>query len=170
MSRIMKRTMLALLGCLVCSGLATLAQDVAASGQDKQQIQTVLFVCEHGSAKSVIAAAHFNRLAEQRNLPYRAIARGINPDPEIPQQVRLNLAKDGLDVATWKPQVAAEKDVREAARVVTFGCKPPFSEKTTAGKLVDWQDVPSTSEGYERARTIIVDKIDALIKALTPKV
>ncbi len=138
MSRIMKRTMLALLGCLVCSGLATLAQDVAASGQDKQQIQTVLFVCEHGSAKSVIAAAHFNRLAEQRNLPYRAIARGINPDPEIPQQVRLNLAKDGLDVATWKPQVVAEKDVREAARVVTFGCKLPFSEKTTAGKLVDW--------------------------------
>jgi len=134
----MKRTMLALLGCLVCSGLATLAQDVAASGQDKQQIQTVLFVCEHGSAKSVIAAAHFNRLAEQRNLPYRAIARGINPDPEIPQQVRLNLAKDGLDVATWKPQVVAEKDVREAARVVTFGCKLPFSEKTTAGKLVDW--------------------------------
>src|SRR5947209_2720209 len=27
---------------------------------------TVLFVCEHGAAKSVIAAAEFNRLAEQR--------------------------------------------------------------------------------------------------------
>jgi len=130
----MKRTMLALLGCLVCSGLATLAQDVAASGQDKQQIQTVLFVCEHGSAKSVIAAAHFNRLAEQRNPPYRAIARGINPDPEIPQQVRLNLAKDGLDVATWKPQVVAEKDVREATRVVTFGCKLPFFREDYSGQ------------------------------------
>jgi hypothetical protein len=35
-----------------------------ASGQDRQ-VQTILFVCEHGSAKSVIAAAHFNRLAEQ---------------------------------------------------------------------------------------------------------
>ena len=74
-----------------------------------------------------------------------------------------------MDVATWKPQVVAEKDVREATRVVTFGCKLPFSEKITAGKLVDWKDVPSTSEGYERARTIIVDTIDALIKTLTPK-
>ena len=142
---------------------------VADPGQDKQENQTILFVCEHGSAKSVIAAAHFNRLAGQRKLPYRAIARGINPDPEIPQQVRVNLAKDGLDVAAWKPQLVAEKDVREAARVVTFGCKLPFPEKITAGKLVDWQDVPSTSEDYERARTVIVDKIEALMKTLTPK-
>jgi arsenate reductase (thioredoxin) len=142
---------------------------VAAPGQDKQENQSILFVCEHGSAKSVIAAAHFNRLAGQRKLPYRAIARGINPDPEIPQQVRVNLAKDGLDVAAWKPQLVAEKDVREAARVVTFGCKLPLPEKITAGKLVDWPDVPSTSEDYERARTVIVDKIEVLIKTLTPK-
>jgi arsenate reductase (thioredoxin) len=142
---------------------------VAALAQDRQENQTILFVCEHGSAKSVIAAAHFNRLAGQRKLPYRAIARGINPDPEIPQQVRVNLAKDGLDVTTWKPQLVVEKDVREAARIVTFGCKLPFPEKITAGKLVDWQDVPSTSEDYERARTVIVDKIEALMKTLTPK-
>ena len=142
---------------------------VAALGQHRQENQTILFVCEHGSAKSVIAAAHFNRLAEQRKLPYRAIARGINPDPEIPQQVRVNLAKDGLDVAAWKPQLVAEKDVREAARVVTFGCKLPFPEEITTGKLMDWQDVPSTSEDYERASTIIVDKIEALMKTLTPK-
>ena len=142
---------------------------VGALGQVSEENQTILFVCEHGSAKSVIAAAHFNRLAGQRKLPYRAIARGINPDPEIPQQVRVNLAKDGLDVAAWKPQLVAEKDVREAARVVTFGCKLPFPEQIAAGKLVDWQDVPSTSENYERARTVIVDKIEALIKTLTPK-
>ena len=137
---------------------------VAAHEQIKDETQTILFVCEHGSARSVIAAAHFNRLAEQKRLPYRAIARGINPDPEIPQQVRVNLAKDGLDVTAWKPQLVADKDVREAERVVTFGCKLPFPEKITAGKLVDWRDIPSTSEDYERARTMIVNKIDALIR------
>ena len=142
---------------------------ITASGQENHQTQTVLFVCEHGSAKSVIAAAHFNRMAELKGLPYRAIARGTNPDPEIPQQVRVDLAKDGLDVATGKPQLVAEKEVREAARVVTFGCKLPFPKKTTEDKLADWKDVPSTSENYERARTIIVEKIDALIKALTSK-
>jgi len=148
--------------------LASLLGLIPASGQDKKQ--TILFVCEHGSAKSVIAAAHFNRVAEQRSLPYRAIARAINPDAEIPQQVRVNLAKDGLQVASWKPQKVAEKDVQEAVRVVTFACKVPFAERITAGKLVDWQDVPSTSEDYERARTMIVNKIDALIKTLMPKI
>ena len=141
---------------------------IAASGEDKQPAQTILFVCEHGSAKSVIAAAHFNRLAKQRGLPHCAIARGINPDAEISLQVRLNLAKDGLDVATWKPQQVAEKDVREAARVVTFGCRLPFPGTITAGKLVDWADVPSTSEDYQRARTAIVKKIEALMKTLAP--
>ena len=142
---------------------AILLLGVVAAPQARQA-GVVLFVCEHGSAKSVIAAAHFNRLAEQRGLPYRAIARGINSDPEIPQQVRLNLAKDGLDVVTWKPQRVAQKEVGKAARVVTVGCKLPFPEKSAAGRLVDWHDVPSTSEEYERTRAVIVGKIEALKK------
>jgi len=148
--------------------LLLLPGGISLAGQDKPQAESILFVCEHGSAKSLIAAAHFNRLAEQRGLPHRAIARGINPDPEIPEQVRASLAKDGLDVATWKPEKVAENDVREAARVVTFACKVPFSRNITK-KLVDWQDVPSTSADYERARAIIVNKIDALIKTLLPQ-
>src|SRR5690242_15420164 len=65
--------------------LLLLPGGISRAGQDKPQTETILFVCEHGSAKSVIAAAHFKRLAEQRGLPHRAIARGINPDPEIPE-------------------------------------------------------------------------------------
>ena len=116
---------------------------ITACGQDKPQTQTILFVCEHGSAKSVIAAAHFNRLAKQRGLPHCAIARGINPDAEISLQLRLNLAKDRLDVAIWKAQGASEKDVRGEARVVTFGCGLPFPENRRrkagglAGRTVD---------------------------------
>ena len=41
----------------------------------------VVFVCEHGAAKSIMAAAHFNQLAEKRRLPHRAVARGTHPDP-----------------------------------------------------------------------------------------
>jgi len=46
---------------------------ITACGQDKPQTQTILFVCEHGSAKSVIAAAHFNRSArsERTDFPER---------------------------------------------------------------------------------------------------
>src|SRR5215471_2722365 len=59
---------------------------------------TVVFVCEHGSAKSVIAAAHFNRLAAARGLPYHAVARGTNPDPEVAAGVVNGLVADGLKV------------------------------------------------------------------------
>src|SRR4051812_34549689 len=41
--------------------------------------QPVLFVCEHGAAKSVIAATYFNQLATARGLAVRATARGADP-------------------------------------------------------------------------------------------
>ena len=48
---------------------------------------TILFVCEHGSAKSVVAAAHFNQIATARGLPFRAISRGtpatVRADPRV---------------------------------------------------------------------------------------
>ncbi len=48
-----------------------------------EPVGTILFVCEHGSAKSVVAAAHFNRIAAARGLPFRAISRGTVPDAEM---------------------------------------------------------------------------------------
>ena len=46
---------------------------ITACGQDKPQSQTILFACGHGSAKSVIAAAHFNRSvrSERTDFPER---------------------------------------------------------------------------------------------------
>ena len=51
--------------------------------------QTVVFVCEHGAAKSVLAAAYFNRFAAQMGLDMQAVARGTKPDQELsPQTVK----------------------------------------------------------------------------------
>jgi hypothetical protein len=41
----------------------------------------VLFVCLHGAAKSVVAAAHFRRLAGAAGLGIEAVAAGTEPDP-----------------------------------------------------------------------------------------
>src|SRR4029453_17394056 len=43
----------------------------------------VLFVCLHGAAKSVVAAAHFRRLASARGLSISAVAAGTEPDAEV---------------------------------------------------------------------------------------
>ena len=39
---------------------------------------SVIFVCGHGAAKSVIATAYFNKLSAERGLPYRATFRGTS--------------------------------------------------------------------------------------------
>lgn len=48
---------------------------------------TVLFVCLHGSAKSLIALEHSRRLAQQRGAEVQADWAGIKPDAQIPPRV-----------------------------------------------------------------------------------
>jgi hypothetical protein len=43
----------------------------------------IVFVCEHGAAKSVIATEYFNKLARERGLPYRPTFRGIDRQAEL---------------------------------------------------------------------------------------
>src|ERR1700694_3433304 len=91
---------------LLFSALSGFAQS------DQVNSQTVVFVCEHGSAKSVIAAAYFNRLASEKGIPYRAISRATKPDDNIDPKVKSKLAADGLDVSSWKPVKVSDKDVQ----------------------------------------------------------
>src|SRR3954447_1387630 len=79
-----------------CASAQTSKADVAPS--------TIVFVCEHGSAKSVVAAAHFNRLAAEARLPFRAVSRGVKPDAEVAVGVKAGLAADGIGVSSWRPQ------------------------------------------------------------------
>ena len=58
----------------------------------------VAFVCLHGSAKSLIAAEYFNRLAREKSLPLRATTSGPEPDPEVPANVVEGMKTRGIDV------------------------------------------------------------------------
>jgi hypothetical protein len=40
----------------------------------------VLFVCEHGNVKSLMATSYFNQMAQERGLAFRAVSRGSAPD------------------------------------------------------------------------------------------
>src|ERR1700761_1911577 len=57
--------------------------------------RTIVFVCLHGSVKSQMAAAYFNKLARERGLPYTAVSRGIEVDASIPASIRNGLNSDG---------------------------------------------------------------------------
>jgi protein-tyrosine-phosphatase len=129
--------------------------------------ETVVFVCEHGSAKSVIAAAHFNRLAAEKGLPYRAVARGTNPDEKIPAAVSKGLAGDGLTVSGWQPSRVSIDDVQKAVRTVTLATELPRSIPVARAKLTEWNDVPAVSENYAAAREAIVRHLTELLGQLT---
>ena len=132
------------------------------------QEPTILFVCEHGAAKSVIAAAYFNKLAAERGLKYRAIFRGTNPDPTLAPAAEKGLKGDGIDPKGWKPVIITKQDMNSAARIVALGCAIPEKD-TVSGKLTEWNDIPSVSENYDVARDDIVKRVQRLVDELIKK-
>ncbi len=109
--------------------------------------RTVLFVCLHGAAKSVLAAAYFQRMAEGRGLPVRASFAGTEPDPEIAPRVLKELRADGIDLGDRRPRQVTGDDIARAWRVVSFNCD--LSGLARPGRQVErWDDVPPVSEDF----------------------
>src|SRR4029450_5657474 len=69
----------------------------------------VAFVCLHGSAKSLIAAEYFNRLAQQKGLEISATTSGPEPDPEVPSNVIEGMRKRGFEVGRYRPTLISAK-------------------------------------------------------------
>ena len=83
----------------------------------------ILFICQYGGAKSVIAASYFNQLAEREGLPHRAEAVAAEtPYDSVPENVASFLAREGFDVGSFKPRQVAESDLASAAKVVSIDC------------------------------------------------
>lgn len=122
--------------------------------------KTILFVCEHGAAKSILAAAYFNKLAGERNLGLRAAARGTHPDPELSSQTITGLRTDGLIPTETSPQQLTQADIDHAEHIVTF-CEIPaeFQNKISTER---WDDIPPVSENYATARDAILEKLTRL--------
>lgn len=146
--------------------LASTALAQSASTQPEVNASTVVFVCEHGAAKSIIAAAHFNRLASQMKLPCRAVSRATNPDDAVAPAVRSGLAAEGLDVTAWKPKAVSEDDLTSAGRVVSLATDLPKRTPSVKAKLLEWNDIPSVSQDYGAVRTAIVREVEKLIHKL----
>lgn len=122
----------------------------------------VVFVCLHGAAKSVVAAAHFRRLAAARGLGIGAVAAGREPDAELAPSAVEGLAAEGLTAAPARPRPVTLYDVDSARHIVSFGCEVPTG---AAGRVEQW-DVPAVGEGYAAARDQIVARVERLVEAL----
>src|SRR5205809_6510567 len=96
---------------------------------------SILFVCEHGAAKSVIATAYFNKLAAERGLPYRATFRGTSPQDDLSTRAVAGLRADGIAIPDGKPSASATDDVARATHIFAIGCTLPAAA-TASGQGV----------------------------------
>ena len=67
----------------------------------------IVFVCEHGAAKSLIATAYFNKMAAERRLSARATFRGVDPQDDLSVRAVAGLKKDGFTIPAARPRSRA---------------------------------------------------------------
>jgi len=128
----------------------------------------ILFVCEHGAARSTIAAAYFNKLAKEKNLNYKAIFRGTDPDTSLSPDAKNGLLKDGFDIKDWQPQLVTQSDINSASEIITFDCTLPM-EGNFEKPIYRWNGIPPMSKDYQVAKDQIADKVITLIEELEQK-
>lgn len=116
--------------------------------------ETVLFLCPHGAAKSVLAAALLQRLVEERSLPLQAACAGTEPDPLIAPHVSAWLAQEGLPLPLDRPQLATAAQIAQADYVISLGCAlDELPQRPARWEL--WDDIPPPSQDLQGAYTRI---------------
>lgn len=135
---------------------------LACKGDPAPPVTDVVFICEHGAAKSVVASEYFNKLAAERGLTVRAIARGADPQADLSVAAVNGLTSDGLRPKLDAPHPLTAAEVRRSARIIAFDCEQPTMK---ALKSMDtcWNDVPTVSDDYGRARDAIRAHVAAMI-------
>jgi arsenate reductase len=146
--------------------LATLASARPSDSGEAKPANTIVFVCEHGSVKSLIAMQWFNRLAAERGSTVRAISRGMTPDKAVPKGIVLNLGKDGFTVEGFTPSRLSKPDLHLAQRVVSIGVDVTEVTNGDDVTVVEWANIPPASENYAVSRDAIRARIDSLLKEL----
>jgi arsenate reductase (thioredoxin) len=145
-----------------------LMTDISATAQHKQEKKAkpvILFVCEHGAARSTIAAAYFNKLAKEQGLNYEAVFRGTDPDTSLTPATAKGLTSDGFNISGWKPQTVSGNDIKTAYKIITFDCSLPIQD-TLSFTTEQWNGIPPISKDYQLARNSIVEKVNLLVTQL----
>jgi protein-tyrosine-phosphatase len=126
--------------------------------------KSVLFLCPHGAAKSVLATAYFRKQAAARGLDVHVDSAGTEPDPAVAPLVATHLAAQGLDVPISTPRLVSAEDLDAADLVVTLGCD--LAGRRVRGEQRRWDDVPSPSADFAGADAAIKRHVEQLVEEL----
>jgi protein-tyrosine-phosphatase len=131
----------------------------------KKMRHTLLFLCPHGAAKSVIAAAYCQQVADQYSLDVQATSAGTEPSAQVSPAVVELLQAEGINVANNIPQLVTTEALMAASHVISLGCD--LDNLLPPGTLVErWDDVPLPSQDLAAARDSIYAHVEQLINNL----
>ena len=127
--------------------------------------KTVLFVCEHGTVKSLLAKVLFEQYAKEVGLNMRAESRGTHADSVVPPAMLRGLAQDNVSLGSWKPHTLEPKDLAAASYVVSLDVPSDAVSASTAPR-VQWDGLPAVTQDYAKGRDAIRTRVHALVDSL----
>jgi arsenate reductase (thioredoxin) len=123
---------------------------------------TILFLCPHGAAKSVMAAAYFNHQARAKGLTPEATCAGTEPDPVVMPAVVALLNEEGIALPVTQPRMVTGELITYAQRTISLGCR--YEDLPTAPtRWEQWSDIPLPSKDLPAAWHSIRHHVDELI-------
>ena len=164
MRRIGPATVIAMAVSVAVAAVATPQQEHCGAAAAAMS-PTILFMCPHGAAKSVLASAYFQRLAKERGLNVRVDSAGTEPDPTVSPAVAAHLTRQGYSIPIAKPRKATPEEMVSADVVISIGCDVS-GFPTPRGQLRRWDEVPALSEDFARADEAIRQRVVALVEEL----
>ena len=127
---------------------------------------SVLFVCVENSFRSVMAEALFNAIAPPG---WRAHSAGVDAAGKQVNPLAFSLLEEiGIVVTKTHPRQGSSEMIKDAWRVVTFGCLDRCAAGA-AGKTEDWPVPGSPGKTDEQLRAIRTDlqgRVEDLIRRL----
>jgi arsenate reductase len=123
----------------------------------------MLFVCVENTFRSVLSEEIFNSKAPPG---WHAESAGVSPAQKVNPDVRQLLKEVGITMQERTPRVVTPELVKDAVRVVTFGCldRCPIGAE---GKGEDWPLPGATGKTMEELRGIrdeLSRRVDELIQ------
>ena len=126
---------------------------------------TVLFVCVHNAGRSQMAAGYLRELGGGN---IRVLSAGSEPADMINPQAVAVMAEEGIDIASFTPEILSVDAVKDSDVVITMGCGdacPIFPGK----RYEDWELTDPAGQGIDTVREIrddIKGRIVALVEDL----
>jgi arsenate reductase (thioredoxin) len=127
------------------------------------QNKKIVFVCEHGAAKSVIAAEYFNRLAKERGLEWQAVCRATFPDSTLSAATRSGLKSDNIQPNS-NPKKLTLLDTAGVERIILFTPLP--ADFRTSIPIEHWSSIQNIDAAYSLRRDAIIKQLNILLDNL----